>query len=571
MKKFGLEIVSPEEEKSIQEKLKRFTLPEEDGAVNVQYGGYYGIYMDMDGNLKNDIELINKYRDMAAQPELDEAIEDIINEAIVFDEEGVCVKLNLERLDGISENIKGKIEKEFENILNLLEWRNKGYEIFRNWYVDGRIYYHVLLDEKNIKNGIAELNYVDPRLIKKVRQIIKEKDVNSGLEIIKKVDEYYIYNQNGIMNAQTNVGIQIAKDAVAYIPSGLLSPKKNQVVSYLHKAIKPANQLRMVEDALVIYRLSRAPERRLFYIDVGTMSTAKANQYVKDIQQNFKNKLVYDATTGEIRDDRKFMSMLEDFWLPRREGGRGTEISTLPGGQNLGDIEDILYFQKKLYKALNVPTSRLEAGTGFSLGRSTEITRDELKFFKFVEKLRNKFAQFFDILLSTQLSIKGICSKEDWKKWRNDIFYEFLKDNNFDELKENELKTERFALLATATPYVGQYFSREYVMKNILRMTDEEILEMDTQIKIEIADATNPMQQMMKMAGTGGMGGMGMPGDPMMGGGMPGDPNAGFDPSQGGLNSSEDPNGNESDGPPAPPGSNGGGNSAPPFTNKNKK
>lgn len=524
--KFGLEIISPDEEKSLQERLKRFTLPQEDGTATVQSGGYYGYYMDTDANIRNDIELIMKYRDMASNPELDEAIEDIVNETIVFDEKGRCVEINLDNLeDVISDNIKEKIQEEFDNVLNLLQFSNKAYDIFRNWYIDGRIYYHVLVDSDNPRDGIKELNYIDPRTIKKIRQILKKKDPVTGIELIEKVDEYFIYNQNGLTGNQTNTGIKIAKDAIAYVPSGLLSAKRNQVVSFLHKAIKAANRLRLVEDALVIYRLARAPERRLFYIDVGTMSTAKANQYVKDIQNNFKNKLVYDATTGEIRDDRKFMSMLEDFWLPRREGGRGTEISTLPGGENLGNIEDIVYFQKKLYRALNVPVSRLEQGEGFSLGRSTEITRDELKFFKFIEKLRLKFSELFDILLSTQLTLKSICTTEDWKNWKQQIFYEFQKDNNFDELKENELLTERMALLSSVSPYVGQYFSREYVMKKILRFTDEEIIEMDMAMKVEKNDPENPIHQIMQAGmGMGGFGGFG--GDP---GGM-GDDSFGANP-----------------------------------------
>lgn len=564
VKKFGLEIISPEEEKEVQEKLKRITLPAEDGASTVHYGGYYGIYMDFDGTIKNDIDLINRYRDMASWPDVDEAIEDIVNESIVFNEEGICVTINLDNCDDISDSIKEKIQTEFKKVLGLLDWRNKAHEIFRSWYVDGRIFYHVVTNndpEKLRENGIVELNYVDPRMIKKVRQIQKEKDVATGIELIKNIDEYYIYSQNGVANAQVNTGIRIAKDAIAYVPSGLLNARRNQVVSYLHKAIKPANQLRMVEDAMVIYRLARAPERRIFYIDVGTMSTAKANQYVKDIQQNFRNKLVYDATTGEIRDDRKFMSMLEDFWLPRREGGRGTEISTLPGGQNLSDIADIEYFLKKLYKALNVPISRLEQGTGFSLGRSTEITRDELKFFKFIEKVRNKFSSLFDILMSTQLSLKNICSKDDWKRWRQDIFFEFLKDNNFDELKEIELRRERIDALNGVSQYVGQYFSREWVQKNILKLTDAEILELDAQINSEKNDPNNPMQKMMQNAGMGGMG-MGGFGDPMAGG-MGGDMNGGdqnpFDNGDGmGEFDDQGPQDNNFDG------------QEPPF-NKNKK
>lgn len=478
MNEFGLKITSPEEQQKIQEKLKRFALPENDGATNIAYGGYYGYYMDLDGNIQNDIELIMKYRDMASQQEVDEALENIVNEAVIFDDSGQAVDINVDEIEEINDAVKEKIKKEFKNMIRLLKFGEKGYEIFRNWYVDGRLYYHVIMDEDNIQAGIKELEFLDPRKIKKVREIQKERDSRTGLDLVKKIDEYFVYNEMGVVNAQQHVGVKIAKDSVVYVPSGLLNSKKTTVVSYLHKAIKPFNQLRMVEDALVIYRLARAPERRLFYIDVGTMSTQKANQYVRSMQQNFRNKLIYDAETGELRDDRKFMSMLEDFWLPRREGGRGTEISTLPGGQNLGDIEDILYFQKKLYKALNVPISRLEEAQGFSLGRSTEITRDELMFSKFIKKLRKKFTKLFDDILEIQLVVKGICTSTEWSKWKDLIWYDFIKDNNFDELKEAELWRERLDLLVQFDTYKGEYFSKEWIQKKVLRFDDKEIEEM---------------------------------------------------------------------------------------------
>lgn len=495
--KFGFEIETDEDRKKIQDQLKKITLPEnDDGAVNIQGGGYYGYYLDMDYQAKNEIDLITKYREMAASPEIDEALEDIVNDSLVFDEKGNCVKINLDDLENVSDGIKKKIINEFENVLRLLEFSDKGYDIYRNWYVDGRSYYHIVLNEENVKDGIQELEYIDPIRIKKVRVIQKKPDPQTGVEIVHNVDEHFIYNERGIMNAETNVGVKIAKDSIAYITSGLLDAKKNYVVSYLNKAIKPFNQLRMVENALVIYRLARAPERRLFYIDVGTMSTRKAEAYVRGLRNNFRNKLVYDASTGEIRDDRKFMSMLEDFWLPRREGGRGTEVETLPGGQNLGDIEDIIYFQKRLYRALNVPTSRLEEQQGFTLGRSTEITRDELKFARFIGKLRKKFSGLFDQLMRVQLTAKNICTPEDWDEWRYFIWYDFLKDNNFDELKENELKRERIDLLGQMQDYVGLYFSRGYIMREVLKMTEEEIKEMDKEILEEQNDKNNPLTKM---------------------------------------------------------------------------
>jgi len=490
---FGSELITDKEKERLRSKLKRLSLNNEDGSVTIGASNYYGYYLDLSGNVSNEAELITRYRDMAGQPELDQAIEDILNESLVFDNSGQCVSINMDEATDIPDSIKKKLQEEFGNVLKLLDFSNKGYEIFRNWYVDGRLYYHILYEENSISKGISGLELLDPRKVRKVREVVKDKDLKSGADIIKEVREYFVYNEQGMpsTNVQTVAGpgsltgVKIKLDNIIYVTSGLMDAKKTMVLSYLHKAIKPFNQLRMVEDALVIYRLARAPERRLFYIDVGTMSTAKANQYVKNIQQNFRNKLVYDANTGEIRDDRKFMSMLEDFWLPRREGGKGTEISTLPGGQNLGDIEDVLYFQKKLYKALNVPISRMETETGFSLGRSTEITRDELKFAKFISKLRTKFSILFDELMKIQCEMKKICSAEEWNEYKEKIWYDYIKDNNFDELKESELLRDKLDMLNQIDPYIGKYFSLEWVRKNVLKFTDEEIKAIDSDIKKE--------------------------------------------------------------------------------------
>lgn len=491
MNELGTDLAIDKEQEKIKSKLRRLSLQSDDGALTVGASSYYGYYLDLSGNVTNEAELITKYRDMALQPELDLAIEDIINEALVFDNSGQCVSMNMDDATDIPEVVKKKLTEEFNIILKLLEFSDKGHDIFRNWYVDGRMYYHLLYDEKSTKKGISALELLDPRKVKKVREVRKEKDPKSGADVVKEIHEYFVYNEQGVLNSNINsgatsntmMGTRIKKDNIVYVPSGLMDAKRLMMISYLHKAIKPFNQLRMVEDALVIYRLARAPERRLFYIDVGTMSTQKANQYVKSIQQNFRNKLVYDAQTGEIRDDRKFMSMLEDFWLPRREGGKGTEISTLPGGQNLGDIEDVLYFQKKLYKSLNIPISRLETETGFSLGRTTEITRDELKFAKFISKLRNKFTLLFDELMKIQCVMKNICTVDEWKEYKEKIWYDFKKDNNFDELKESELLRDRLDMLNQISPYIGQYFSRDWVRKNILKLTDEEINLMDKEIE----------------------------------------------------------------------------------------
>lgn len=490
---FGFEI-SRKKQQEQDEKNKTFALPQnDDGAVTIQSGAYYGTYVDLDGVVRNEIELITRYREMAMQPELETAIDEIVNEAIVNDDAESGVEIDTDELKQ-PENIKKKIRDEFEYVLKLLDFGNMGHEIFRRWYIDGRVFYHVIIDDKSPQKGIQELRYIDPRRIRKIREIQKTKDTESGMEIIKRMNEYYLYNERGMIGAHSNLGTKIAIDSVVNVNSGLMDSKRAMVLSYLHKAIKPLNQLRMVEDATVIYRLSRAPERRVFYIDVGNMPTIKAEQYLRDVMVKYRNKLVYDSSTGEIKDDRKHLSMLEDFWLPRREGGKGTEITTLPGGMNLGELEDVKYFEKKLYKALGVPISRLEQQQGFSLGRSTEITRDELKFTKFVNRLRNKFSTLFDELLRLQLVLKKICTEEEWKEFKENVWYDFKKDNNFTELKEAELLQNRLAVLQLVDPYVGRYYSMAWVRKNVLMMDDDEIEEMLQQIEEEKA-ANTPVDE----------------------------------------------------------------------------
>ena len=466
-----------------------FTTPTpDDGAIDIAGGGFFGQILDTDGREKTELDLIRRYRDIAQQPECDSAIEDIINEAISYDEVSLPVSLRTDRMP-YPEKIKRAIRKEFEEVLSLLDFEEKGQDIMRRWYVDGRIFYHKVIDSKNPKRGIVDLRYIDPTKIKKARQVKKDKDTKTGVDMIKKIDEYYIYNEKGLFSAGyggANQGLKIAADAIAYCPSGVIDQNGGKVLSYLHKAIKPVNQLRMIEDALVIYRISRAPERRIFYIDVGNLPKIKAEQYLKDVMNRYRNKLVYDASTGEIRDDRNHMSMLEDFWLPRREGGRGTEIDTLSGGANLGEIEDIEYFRQKLYRSLNVPISRLEAENNFSLGRTTEITRDELKFTKFIQKIRKKFTHLFSDILKTQLVLKGIVSLEDWDVMKEHIQYDFLKDGHFAELKEAELLRDRIDALDSIQSYIGTFFSKEYVLRNVLRMNDSQIDDMRDQIAREI-------------------------------------------------------------------------------------
>jgi hypothetical protein len=484
---FGFEI-SRKKNQVEEEQNKSFAMPQnDDGAVTIQSGSYYGTYVDLDGTVRNEIELITRYREMSMQPELETAIDEIVNEAIVNDDNGQAVELNTDDLKQ-PEQIKKKIRDEFDNILKLLNFGNMGHDIFRRWYIDGRVFYHIIIDDKRPTLGIQELRYIDPRRIRKIREIQKTKDPQTGMEVIKRQKEYYLYNERGIIGAHSNLGAKIAVDSIVNVNSGLMDSKRTMVLSYLHKAIKPLNQLRMVEDATVIYRLSRAPERRVFYVDVGNMPTVKADQYLRDIMVKYRNKLVYDSSTGEIKDDRKHLSMLEDFWLPRREGSKGTEITTLPGGANLGELEDVKYFEKKLYKALGVPVGRLDQQQqGFSLGKSSEITRDELKFTKFVQRLRNKFSTLFDDLLRIQLVLKRVCNEEEWKQFKEEIYYDYLKDNNFTELKEAELITNRILLLQYVDPFVGRYYSKEWVRKNVLKLTDEDITEIDEQIATEQA------------------------------------------------------------------------------------
>ena len=482
----------------------------EDGVDHYMSSGFFGQYVDLEGVYRTEFELIKRYREMALHPETDSAIEDIVNEAIVSDSNDSPVEIELSNLNA-SDGIKNKIRKEFKYILDLLDFDKKAHEIYRNWYVDGRLYYHKIIDLKNPHEGIQELRYIDAMKMRYIRKQKKKKEdrlsqaqrltnANSNPMDYEfpEIEEYFMYNPKSVYptgNPQmtgASQGIKIAKDAITYCSSGLVDRNKGNTLSYLHKAIKSLNQLRMIEDSLVIYRLSRAPERRIFYIDVGNLPKVKAEQYLRDVMMRYRNKLVYNASTGEIRDDKKHMAMLEDFWLPRREGGRGAEISTLPGGQNLGEITDIEYFKKKLYRSLNVPPSRMDGEGGFNLGRSSEILRDELKFTKFVARLRKRFSYMFNDMLKTQLILKNICTPEDWEIMSEHIQYDFLYDNHFSELKEAELMTERLTLLQTAEPYIGKYYSQDYVRRKILRQTDVEILEQDKLIKDEIAKGVIP-------------------------------------------------------------------------------
>ena len=464
-----------------------FTLPSsDDGTIEVAGGGFYSQTLDVDGRDKTENDLIRRYRDIAIQPECDSAIEDIVSEGIASNEFDAPISVRLDRLE-YSEKVKKRIREEFDRILQLLDFNVKGHDIFRRWYVDGRIYYHKVIDKNETRKGIKELRYIDPRKIKKVREVIKDRpDPVTGIDKKKQTLDYYLYNEKMADNSATpQSALKITSDSITYCPSGLVDQTKGSVLSYLHKAIKPVNQLRMIEDALVIYRISRAPERRIFYIDVGNLPKIKAEQYLKDVMSRYRNKLVYDASTGEIRDDRNHMSMLEDFWLPRREGGRGTEITTLPGGSNLGEIDDITYFQRKLYRSLNVPMSRMEAEQSFSIGRSTEITRDELKFSKFVQRLRKKFSALFHDILHTQLVLTGVIADDEWDKIKEHIQYDFLQDGHFAELRDTEILRERIDMLGQVEPYVGNFFSKSWVQKNILRQTDEEILEIEKDIEAE--------------------------------------------------------------------------------------
>jgi hypothetical protein len=486
IKLFGYKIGKEEDLPDI----KSFVAPKEDaGAVAVSGGGVYGIYTDLEGTVRNDADLIKRYRDMANQPECDAAIEDIVNESLVFDEGNYPVQIILDKLKQ-PESIKKKVREEYYHIMKLLDFNNQGYDIFRRWYIDGRLYYHMMIDEKNPRHGLKEVRYIDPRKIRKIKEVKRSKPQLTNRPDVPEMNEYFIYSNKGFSN-DTNHSIKIATDSICYVHSGITDKDGRMVISHLHKAIKTLNQLRMLEDATVIYRISRAPERRIFYIDVGNLPKMKAEQYLREIMQKYKNKLVYDAQSGEIRDDRRYQTMLEDFWLPRREGGKGTEITTLQGGQNLGEIDDVLYFQKKLYKSLNVPVSRLESDTGFSLGRASEITRDELKFSKFIRRLRLRFSHLFDRLLETQLLLKGICTRAEWNMIKEEISYDFINDMYFSELKQTEILKERIGMLSDVDSYVGKYFSSTWIRKNVLRQTENDIEQIDNEMKEESSDVDN--------------------------------------------------------------------------------
>ena len=482
---FGFEIKKKDQEKDDRTRAS-FVAPmdEDEGIGNViNAGGHFGQYVDINGDqTKSEKELILKYRDISQHTECDAAVEDIVNEAIVSDDDSSPVSLIMNDLDQ-PDRIKKMINEEFEHVVSMLNMNWYGHDIFRRWYVDGRLYYHKIIDEANPKNGLIELRSIDPTKIRKVRELKKEKDPKTGAEIIVGSTEYFIF-QNESLGSKAQ-GLKIAKDAVAYVTSGLLDPSRKKILSHLHKALKPVNQLRMMEDSLVIYRLARAPERRIFYIDVGNLPKGKAEEYLRNIMAKYRNKMVYDAETGDMKDDKKHMSMLEDFWLPRREGGRGTEISTLPGGENLGQIDDIEYFRRKLYKSLNVPSGRLEQEQQFNLGRSTEISRDELKFQKFINRLRKKFSALFIDILKTQLILKGIVTNEEWEDIRSDISVDFLKDNHFSELKDAELLRERLGTLREIDEYAGRYYSVEWIRKNVLMQNDEDIEDIIKQIDAE--------------------------------------------------------------------------------------
>jgi hypothetical protein len=484
---FGFEIKRARDRKA--EKMQSIVPPvDQDGAGYVTAAGaHYGTYVNLGegDHAKDNLQNIRQYRAVATHPEVDAAIEDIVNESVVANENESPVSLILDHVEGLSDQLKKAMTEEFDNICSMLQFTELGHDIFRRWYVDGRVYHHLVVDEKNLKAGIQEIRPIDATKIRKVKEVKKKKDPATGATLIENVNEFYIYQEKpGGMNQ----GIKLSNDSVSYVTSGLLDVARKRVVSHLHKALKPINQLRMMEDSLVIYRLARAPERRIFYIDVGNLPRGKAETYMKDIMARYRNKLVYDADTGKIRDDRKHMSMLEDFWLPRREGGRGTEISTLPGGENLGQIDDILYFQKRLYRSLNVPINRLEQESpAFNLGRSTEINRDEVKFQKFIDRLRKRFAMLFTEILKKQLIMKQIITEEDWNEWRQDIVVDYVRDNHFSELKDAELLQNRLQTLDTMQQYVGEFFSKEYVMKNVLQLDDDGMDEMKKQIDQEKA------------------------------------------------------------------------------------
>lgn len=527
-------------EASAEEILKKpvsFVPPDyDDGATPIEVGGYFGAYVDFDGSVKSDIELIYKYREMALHPEVESAIADICNESIVYNDTLDAVKIDVSSVKQ-SKTIKDKIEDEFHEVINLMDFTRRGYEIFRKWYVDSRIYYHVIVDEKNKKKGILELRPIDPVKIRKVRKI-KKKPISSktsaqgntvpmGVNLISEVEEFYIYSEQDQASASMTLdGLKISPDSICFIHSGLYDSRRKKILGYLHKAIKSLNQLRMIEDAVIIYRLARAPERRIFYVDVGNLPKQKAEEYVRGLMQRYRNKLMYDPNTGEMNDSRKHLSMLEDFWMPRREGGRGTEVSTLQGGQNLGEMEDVKYFQKKLLQSLNVPTSRLEENTGFNIGRASEISRDEVKFFKFVERLRMKFSEVFLTLLRTQLVLKGIIREDEWSDIEPKIAFRFNKDSHFSELKDSEVLKDRLQTARDAEDFVGKYYSRDFVRRHILKQTAEDIEEIDKAIQTEMAEGkiVAPEGQLTPVDGIGAASGGATPSGAVSEVGSPAEP-----------------------------------------------
>jgi hypothetical protein len=531
-KLFGFKIQKTGDEKSKKDFISPVPPNDEDKSNFYVESGFFGQYIDIEGVYKNEQDLVRRYREMSLHPECDSAIEDVVNEAIVSDLNDSPVEIELSNLPA-TDKLKSRIREEFKTIKEIMDFDRKSHEIFRNWYVDGRIYYHKVIDLKDPSSGIQEIRYIDPLKIKFIRKVEKDK-LDQKYFISNKlansvenydhpdIEEYYLYDPNPTVNigatfSKSKKTVKLTKDSITYVTSGLVDRNKQTVLSYLHKAIKALNQLRMIEDSLVIYRLSRAPERRIFYIDVGNLPKIKAEQYLRDVMNRYRNKLVYNADTGEIRDDRKYMAMLEDFWLPRREGGRGTEITTLPGGQNLGELADIEYFQKKLYKSLNVPSSRIDVGGGgFNLGRSSEILRDELKFTKFVGRLRKRFSEVFNDMLKTQLILKNIVTPEDWEKLKEHIQYDYVYDNHFSNLKENELLNDQLGVVAAMEPYIGRYFSAKYVREKVLRQSDTEMIEIDKQIEKEIKEGIIPdPNQQMDMNGETGSNGFDL-GKPIM-------------------------------------------------------
>lgn len=479
---FGFQITRKKQE---QDPKQNFTTPQaDDGTTTVAAGGYFGSYLDMEGTAKNEADLVRRYREISLHPECDQAIEDICNEAIVSSEEKDSVRVILEDLP-YGPDVKKKIDEEFLNVLKLMNFSTKGFEIFKRWYVDGRIFYQKLIDRENPKNGITELRYIDPRKIKKVRELKRSRSA-ADLSIQNDYEEYFMFNEKGVAGATSGSGVRIAADTIAFCSSGLVDQNKNMILSYLHKAIKPVNQLRMIEDAVVIYRIARAPERRIFYVDVGNLPKSKADEYLRSVMNRYRNKLQYNIETGEMRDERRFQSMLEDYWLPRREGSNGTSIETLPGGENLGQMQDVEYFQKKVYRALNVPLSRLDSTSGFQLGKAAEISRDEVKFSKFIHRIRLRFSHLFDELLKKQLILKNIINADDWNSIKESIKFDFSTDNHFTELKDAEIIKNRLDLLQSIDPYANKYFSTQWIRQNILRQNAQDRAEIDAQIKAEI-------------------------------------------------------------------------------------